>query len=167
MSILLYLASIVATNVLFVQFGVVPVGFGLMAPAAVLTAGLVFLLRDAVHERYGPRLVIGLIILGTGICMLLSVQLALASGAAFLFSELADLAVYSRLRTAGRVRAVVASNIVGALIDSLIFLTIAFGSLAFLPGQLVGKMWATAGFLVGALLVRRFNRDSDREPATA
>jgi hypothetical protein len=38
----------------------------------------------------------------------------------------------------------VLSNTVGLLIDSWLFLTIAFGSLAFFWGQVVGKAWMTA-----------------------
>jgi queuosine precursor transporter len=39
--------------------------------------------------------------------------------------------------------AVTLSNTVGLLVDSVLFLWLAFGSLAFLPGQLVGKAWMT------------------------
>jgi len=39
------------------------------------------------------------------------------------------------------VLAVAASSIVGLIIDSLIFLYLAFGSLAFLEGQVIGKAW--------------------------
>jgi uncharacterized PurR-regulated membrane protein YhhQ (DUF165 family) len=39
------------------------------------------------------------------------------------------------------VLAVFASSIVGLLVDSAIFLYMAFGSLEFLAGQVVGKSW--------------------------
>ena len=35
----------------------------------------------------------------------------------------------------------VASSIVGLVVDSIIFLWLAFGSLDFLAGQVVGKAW--------------------------
>jgi uncharacterized PurR-regulated membrane protein YhhQ (DUF165 family) len=38
---------------------------------------------------------------------------------------------------------VLLSNTVGLLIDSWIFLTLAFGSLTFFAGQVVGKAWMT------------------------
>jgi uncharacterized PurR-regulated membrane protein YhhQ (DUF165 family) len=63
---------------------------------------------------------------------------------AFLVSELADFAVYTPLHERTWVGAVVLSNTVGLLIDSWLFLTIAFGSLAFFWGQVVGKAWMTA-----------------------
>lgn len=148
MPILIYLALIVLTNIVFMRFGVIPVGFGFYAPAAVLVVGFVLLARDYAHRRYGWKPVVAAILVGTVTSAVMSPALALASGVAFLFAELADLAVYSRLRRAGFTRAVVASNVVGAIIDSVLFLWIAFGSLAFLPGQLVGKAYATALFLI-------------------
>jgi hypothetical protein len=37
--------------------------------------------------------------------------------------------------------AVIASSLVGLVIDSAVFLYLAFGSLQYLPGQVVGKAW--------------------------
>ena len=69
-------------------------------------------------------------------------HIALASTAAFLLSELADCAVYTPLQRRGLILAVVASACVGLVIDSAVFLWLAFGSLDFLAGQVVGKAWA-------------------------
>jgi len=68
-------------------------------------------------------------------------SLVLASGVAFLLSEFADLAVYTPLARRGLVTAVVASSAAGLIVDSIIFLWLAFGSLEFLLGQIVGKAW--------------------------
>ena len=68
-------------------------------------------------------------------------ELVLASTIAFLFSELADLAVYTPLQKNRLVVAVVASGIVGLVIDSALFLYVAFGSFDYIGGQIVGKMW--------------------------
>ena len=62
---------------------------------------------------------------------------ALASAAAFLFSEFADLAVYTPLERSRWLTAVAVSNVVGLIADSALFLWLAFGSLDFLAGQLV------------------------------
>jgi uncharacterized PurR-regulated membrane protein YhhQ (DUF165 family) len=51
--------------------------------------------------------------------------------------------------------AVVLSSVVGLMVDSLVFLTLAFGSLEFLAGQLVGKLWAV---LFAIPLVRMLRR---------
>jgi uncharacterized PurR-regulated membrane protein YhhQ (DUF165 family) len=141
----LFIASIVGANWAIATFGIVPVGFGLMAPAGVYFAGLTFTLRDALHEAGGRRWVIAAIIGGAALSGLLAgPQLAMASGVAFLTSEAADYAVYAPLRQRSWVGAVAASNVVGTVVDSALFLWLAFGSLAFLPGQIVGKLWMTA-----------------------
>jgi len=76
----------------------------------------------------------------------LSAQLAppalvIASTLAFLLSEFADLAVYTPLARRGLVLAVIASSAAGLVVDSIVFLWLAFGSLDFLMGQIVGKAW--------------------------
>jgi uncharacterized PurR-regulated membrane protein YhhQ (DUF165 family) len=141
----LFIASIVGANWAITAFGLVPVGFGLMAPAGVYFAGLTFTLRDALHEVGGRRWVIAAIIGGAALSGLLAgPQLAIASGVAFLVSEFSDYAVYAPLRSRSWLGAVAASNVVGTVVDSALFLWLAFGSLAFLPGQIVGKLWMTA-----------------------
>jgi hypothetical protein len=67
--------------------------------------------------------------------------LVIASTAAFLLSEFADFAVYTPLARRRLVLAVFASSLVGLVVDSIVFLWLAFGSLAFLEGQIVGKAW--------------------------
>jgi uncharacterized PurR-regulated membrane protein YhhQ (DUF165 family) len=154
-----YLGTIVLANWLIVQFGPVPVGFGLLAPAGVYAAGLAFTLRDLVQERLGAPWTVGAILAGAGLSAVLSPRLALASGTAFLLSELLDFAVYTPLRHRRWLTAVVLSNLVGLTVDSLVFLWLAFGSLQYLAGQLVGKAWMTV-LVVGVygLLARRPSR---------
>ena len=64
-----------------------------------------------------------------------------ASAAAFLLSEFADFVVYTPLARRRLVMAVFASSLVGLVVDSIVFLWLAFGSLAFLEGQIIGKVW--------------------------
>jgi len=137
--LVLYIMSIWLANWLVVTLGPVPVGLGLLAPAGVYAAGLTFTLRDLTQDSLGKRPVILAILLGALLSGALSMQLALASGTAFLLSEIADLFVYTPLRQRRWLLAVAASNVVGFVVDSTLFLFLAFGSLAFLPGQLVGK----------------------------
>jgi uncharacterized PurR-regulated membrane protein YhhQ (DUF165 family) len=153
----LFIASIVGANWAIATFGIVPVGFGLMAPAGVYFAGLTFTLRDALHEVGGRRWVIAAIIGGAALSGLLAgPQLAIASGVAFLASEFSDYAVYAPLRQRSWIGAVAASNVVGTVVDSALFLWLAFGSLAFLPGQIVGKLWMTALAVVVLTVWRRY-----------
>lgn len=151
----LYIATIFAANWAFVTFGVVPVGFGLMAPAAVYFVGAALTIRDFLGTR--NRVLVGIAI-GALLTVFLSGPLAIASGAAFAFSELADWQVYGRLRMRGWAWAVVGSNAVGLILDSIIFLTLAFGSLDFLAGQVVGKAEMTLLALPVIAVLRRFYR---------
>jgi uncharacterized PurR-regulated membrane protein YhhQ (DUF165 family) len=146
--------SVVVANWAVARFGVVPVGFGLSAPAAVYVVGVTFTLRDLAHERLGARWVLCAIVIGAALSALVSPTLALASGAAFLASEVGDLTVYAALRERGRLPALVASNAVGLVVDSVAFLLLAFGSLEFLAGQIVGKAWMTL-LAVAVLVVAR------------
>ncbi len=120
----------------------IPVGFGLMSPSAVIVAGLALVLRDLVQRRLGVTwAVIAIAIGGLLSWFIAPPALVLASVTAFLFSELADLAVYTPLQRRGLVRAVVLSGIVGLFVDTVIFLQLAFGNLDFMWGQIVGKGW--------------------------
>jgi hypothetical protein len=152
-----YIATIIAANWAVAAFGLVPVGFGLLGPAGVYFAGLAFTLRDLTQDRLGRRWTLVAILVGAALSALVSPSLAIASGIAFLFSELADFAVYTPLRDKHWLGAVALSNVVGLIIDSALFLWLAFGSLEFLPGQIVGKLWMTL-LAVAALweLRRRF-----------
>jgi hypothetical protein len=51
--------------------------------------------------------------------------------------------------------AVVASSVVGLVVDSLVFLALAFGSLEFIGGQIVGKLWAVLIAIPLTRLLRR------------
>lgn len=138
-----FLACIVGANWALNTFGVVPVGLGLMAPAGVYFAGMSFGLRDAVQELSGRAWTVSLIVVGAGLSWFIEPTFAVASGAAFLLGELADFAIYTPLRERKWVGAVIASNIVGSIVDSAVFLWLAFGSLEFIAGNVWGKALMT------------------------
>jgi uncharacterized PurR-regulated membrane protein YhhQ (DUF165 family) len=120
----------------------IPVAPNLMAPSGVTMIGIALVLRDLVQRRLGTGIAAAAIIAGAGLSALVAPPaLVIASTAAFLLSELADLAVYTPLARRRLVLAVVASGLVGLVIDSIVFLWLAFGSLDFLAGQVVGKTW--------------------------
>ncbi|PRX91763.1 VUT family protein [Allonocardiopsis opalescens] len=150
-----YMATIPAANLAIAHIGMLPVGFGLMAPAGVYMAALALVLRDLLQEVAGWRWSLWAVLAGTVLSVAVSPTLALASGAAFLFSELADLAVYTPLRRRGLVVAMAGSNAVGLVIDSALFLWLAFGSLDFFTGQVLGKTWMTLAAIALLLLIRR------------
>lgn len=144
-----YIACIPVANWLIQHVGTVcppegpcliPVAPGLMAPSGVLMAGLALVLRDLVQRRLGVTYGLAAIGAGTALSAALApAPLVVASAVAFLLSELADFAVYTPLQKRGLVLAVAASSLVGLVADSLLFLWLAFGSLDFLSGQIVGK----------------------------
>jgi uncharacterized PurR-regulated membrane protein YhhQ (DUF165 family) len=120
-----------------------PSGDAILAPSGVLAIGLSFTLRDLVQRRLGVKAAMLAVVIGAVLSAALDPALALASGVAFLLAESLDLFVYTPLQRRNLVGAVVASNIVGMVVDSIVFLTVAFGSLALLDGQLIGKAWMT------------------------
>jgi queuosine precursor transporter len=144
-----YIGIIVLANWLITRFGAVDVGFGLMAPAAVYAAGAAFTARDIVQDLLGKWWVCGAIVVGAALSAAYAstTRIAVGSGVAFLVSELLDFAVYTPLRERNWPLAVVASNVVGLMCDSVLFLWIAFGNFDFLAGQIVGKTWVTLAFL--------------------
>jgi uncharacterized PurR-regulated membrane protein YhhQ (DUF165 family) len=118
----------------------IPVAPGVLAPSGVVTVGLALVLRDLVQRRLGAEAAIVAILIGAGLSAWLAPpSIVIASAAAFLLSELADLAVFTPLQRRGLVRAVAASSAVGLVVDSIVFLYLAFGSLDFLAGQVIGK----------------------------
>lgn len=150
-ALLCFIATIPAANWLIGHVGtvcppggpcLVPVAPGLLAPSGVLMAGLALVLRDLVQRRLGFMAGLAAILAGA----LLSAWLApaaivIASATAFLLSELADAFVYTPLQRRRFVTAIVASSVVGLVVDSAVFLHLAFGDLSFLPGQILGKFW--------------------------
>lgn len=136
----------------------IPVWPGILAPSGVLAIGLSFTLRDLVQRRLGARWTIIGIIVGAVLSAWLSPALAVASGTAFLLSEILDLAVYTPLQRRSLLWAVVGSNIAGIMADSTIFLSLAFGSLEFIGGQIIGKGWMTLVALPVIWWLRRRER---------
>lgn len=160
-----YAATIPAANWMIGHVGtclpggpcVIPVGFGLSAPSGVLMIGAALALRDAVQERVGVIGAALAILLGAGVSAAVApAALVVASVAAFLVSESLDLAIYTPLRRRGRALAVALSGVVGGIADSAVFLLIAFGSLDFIAGQVVGKSEVAA--LAAAIVWLRARR---------
>jgi uncharacterized PurR-regulated membrane protein YhhQ (DUF165 family) len=119
-----------------------PVAPGVMAPSGVLMIGLALVLRDLVQRRLGLSWAGAAILGGAALSAVFAPPtLVVASAIAFLLSELADLAVYTPLQRRGLVLAVFASSMLGLVVDSAVFLYLAFGNLDFLAGQVIGKAW--------------------------
>jgi len=135
----------------------IPVGFGFDAPSGVLLVGIALVLRDLVQRDLGRWVAVAAIVCGAVLSGAIAAPaLVMASATAFLLSELADFAVYTPLQKRGFLVAVVASSVVGLIVDSILFLWLAFGSLKYLEGQIIGKVWAV---LAAAVVLALFRRD--------
>jgi queuosine precursor transporter len=147
-----YVAAIVASNYLITHVGIpagpgthlTPVGFGLYAPSGVWAAAVSFPARDITQRLGGRWLGIIAILAGGGVSWLVSdPHIAVASALTYLCSEAADMAVYTPLQRRWLVPAVVASGLVAAVVDSVLFLHLAgipAGASA-VAGLVLGKAW--------------------------
>jgi uncharacterized PurR-regulated membrane protein YhhQ (DUF165 family) len=156
-----FFALVVAANWLASAY-IVPVGFGLVAPAGVYAIGGVLVLRDWLQQLGGVWRTMPLVYaaglvswgIGDAIGWTSLEKIAVASVVAFTVSETVEAIIFSPIRRRSLSAGVLVSGLAGNALDSYIFLTIAFGSLAFWNGQFVGKGEA---ILFGAALtaVRR------------
>lgn len=151
-----YVGSIVAAAAAVEYIGPVPVWPGIVAPAGVYVIGLTMVFRDLVQDKIGPGLTYALMLLGAVLSAAISPTLALAAGFAFLLSETLDMLVYTPIRKHTLVGAILASNAVGILADSYLFLTLAFGNLDYFTGQVIGKAIATVFAVLVLLLIHHF-----------
>jgi uncharacterized PurR-regulated membrane protein YhhQ (DUF165 family) len=163
--ILAYIATIPAANWLIGNVGTVciphgpcliPIFPGILAPSGVLMIGAALLLRDLVQRSYGARWSLACVGAGTILSFLVaSPSLAIASGTAFALSELTDFAVFTPLYRQRMIAALILSCAAGAIVDSALFLWLAFGSLDHITGQIIGKVYAVAIFAAWIRFVRK------------
>jgi queuosine precursor transporter len=159
---------IVVANVVTSHFDQIPAGLGLLVPAGTYAAGITFGLRDSISD-YGGRLLVVLSIATASVLSFVVADpaIAWASLAAFAVAEGADFLIYERMRSAGYViLAVVASNTIGSLIDTTVFLGLApwpWSTAAFIGQLLVKAVWCTLIYLVLRKLLKRVStrRTSD------
>ncbi len=150
---LAFLASIPLANYAILNWGticnadtcLVPVWFypKIYAVSSVIVVGFNFVLRDLVQRSLGLKYAILAVLFGSLLSYLVSsASVATASAVTFLISETVNTAVYTPLQRKNFVLAVVLAGFAGIVVDSAIFLQLAFDSLEFLPGAILGKMWA-------------------------
>lgn len=140
-----------------------PVGFGLLAPGGVFAIGAVLVVRDWLNQL-SPKLSLALIPVASAISYGVGEiagwsglqKIALASVAAFVVSEAVEWAVFAPIRKRSLTLGVALSGSVGIALDSYVFLQLAFGSLAFFDGQMVGKAEALAAGVLLTAGRRRF-----------
>lgn len=154
MTVLIYLAAIVVANLTVAMFGP-----SVTIINAFWLIGLDLTIRDRLHERWqddGLRWKMAAIIAAGGaISWVLNRdagQIALASTVAFVASASLDAIVFALLERYPRLVRVNGSNLAGAAADSILFPTLAFGSL--LPAIVLGQFAAkVAGGLLWSLVL--------------
>lgn len=149
----LYLAAVVAANLIITAFGP-----GLAPVVAFVFIGLNLAARDRLHDLWGRQVgrnMLLLIAAGGVLSYALNAgaaRIALASVAAFALSETADALLYHARRHRPFLERSNTSNVLGALLDSLVFPVLAFGGfpLTIILLQFAAK---TLGGLVWSLLL--------------
>lgn len=152
LAIALYILSMTAANLLVAQFGpaISPI-------LAFFLIGLDLSLRDYLHERMRAMQMLAMIVAGGALTYLLNPAaglIAVASASAFTAAALTDWAVFVKVPGSWMRRAN-SSNVAGAVVDSLVFPTIAFGVLMphIVAMQFVAKV---AGGAIWAFLLNRY-----------
>jgi len=121
-----YVGAIVLANWMTATLGLVPIGLSLAVTAGTFAAGFALIARDWVQVTSGRRVVLVAILVGALVSAFTSNSaIALASGVAFLVSELVDMGVFTPLRKRSLPAAVLLSSIVSAPVDTVLFLALA------------------------------------------
>jgi uncharacterized PurR-regulated membrane protein YhhQ (DUF165 family) len=94
-----------------------------------------FLITDLTTRLHGPVRARRVVVAGFAVAVLLSIwlatpRIALASGAAFLCSQLLDIQVFHRLRAGSWWRAPLVSSTLGSILDTALFFSLAFAGTA-------------------------------------
>lgn len=123
-------AIVVASNVL-VQYPFEPLGLGEILTWGAFTYPVAFLVTDLTNRRFGPGAARKVVYAGFAIAVVLSVvlatpRIAIASGTAFLAAQLLDVAIFDRLRGQAWWRAPFISTMIGSVLDTVLFFSIAF-----------------------------------------
>jgi len=146
------MAAVVITSNILVQFLV-----GQWLTWGAFTYPFAFLVTDLMNRLHGPQAARRVILAGFVVGLacsfvgsqiegpfgpLVSLRVAIASATAFLVGQLLDVAVFNRLRRGSWWRAPFAASVLGSVLDTAIFFTLAFSaSLAFIAPH-VDVAWA-------------------------
>jgi uncharacterized PurR-regulated membrane protein YhhQ (DUF165 family) len=134
MAVAAMIAVVTASNIL-VQFPVEadlgPIHLGDILTWGAFTYPFAFLVSDLTNRYDGPGRARAVVLVGFAVALCLSAYLstpriAIASASAFLVGQLLDIAVFSRLRNRFWLLPPLSASLLGSLIDTVIFFSIAF-----------------------------------------
>lgn len=144
-------AVVVASNIL-VQFLV-----GQWLTWGAFTYPFAFLVTDLMNRLHGPRAARQVILVGFVVGLacsfvgsqiegllgpLVSLRVAIASATAFLVGQLLDVAVFNRLRRGSWWRAPFVASVMGSVLDTVIFFSLAFSATFAFVAPHVDVAWA-------------------------
>jgi uncharacterized PurR-regulated membrane protein YhhQ (DUF165 family) len=96
-----------------------------------ITYPFAFLVVDLANRYYGPKIARRMVYVGFVVAVVLSIYLAtpriaIASGTAFLTAELLDVKIFDRLRRRAWWMPPLVSSLLGSVVDTAVFFTLAF-----------------------------------------
>lgn len=143
---------VVASNVL-VQYPFGHFGLEEILTWGAFTYPFAFLVTDITNRRFGPAAARRVVYVGFAIAVILSVwfatpRIAIASGSAFLVAQLLDVSIFDRLRREAWWKPPLVSSVLGALVDTLIFFSLAFATTFAVLDTGLGREDGSLGFLV-------------------
>ncbi|NTF09631.1 queuosine precursor transporter [Agrobacterium rubi] len=134
--ILLMTTVVVASNIL-VQYPLSGTFFGInlgdLLTWGAFTYPVAFLITDLTNRQFGPSVARRVVLAGFVVGVLLSFwtsipRIAVASGTAYLIGQLLDISVFNRLRQQSWWRAPLAGSMLGSVLDTALFFSIAFAA---------------------------------------
>ena len=150
------MALVVALSNYLVQFPVNYIGLQDLLTYGAFSYPITFLITDLANRRFGKDKARKLVYFGFTVGILLtlfvstnfndviSIRIAIGSGAAFLVAQLVDIEIFQRLRNKIWFIAPMTSSVFGSIIDTFLFFSIAFLG--------TGMPWVTLAF--GDLFVK-------------
>jgi uncharacterized PurR-regulated membrane protein YhhQ (DUF165 family) len=131
------MAAVVTASNFLVQFPL-QARLGALNLADLLTWGaftypLAFLVTDLTNRQFGPamarKVVYAGFVLAVGLSIWLATpRIAIASGSAFLVAQMLDVFIFNRLRKLAWWMPPLTSSVIGSLIDTLVFFSLAFSA---------------------------------------
>ncbi len=130
---ILAMSAVVAASNYLVQFPFDHFGLGEILTWGAFTYPVAFLVNDLTNRRYGIAAARKAVLAGFVIAVVLSVwlatpRIAIASGTAFLAAQMLDATVFNALRRSAWWRAPLLSTVIGSVLDTAIFFSLAFAA---------------------------------------
>lgn len=127
------MAVVVTASNFLVQYPFGFFGLGEVLTWGAFTYPFAFLVTDLANRRHGLMTTRKVVYAGFAVAVLLSVALAtpriaIASGTAFLLAQLLDAQIFDRLRANSWWQAPFISTLIGSVVDTTLFFTIAFAA---------------------------------------